>query len=84
MPLDVEYLATLSEDARVVLPDVHDRFIAQWLAQTWSDQAAEHRGHGMASPARDRRPLTPSRAPPSARRSAADSATNWSVSLLAF
>jgi hypothetical protein len=46
VPLDVDYLASLSEDARIVLPQVHDRDAARVLSESWSDQAAAHRGHG--------------------------------------
>jgi two-component system sensor histidine kinase BaeS len=47
-PLDVDYLASLSEDARAVLPEVYgmDRDKAAYLASIWSDRAAEHRAGG--------------------------------------
>ena len=50
-PLDVEYLATLSEDARAVLPEVAamDRQAAGELEQAWSAQASAHRRHGWRS-----------------------------------
>jgi len=46
--LDVGYLATLSEDARSVLPEVAalDRDAAATLAETWGHQAQVHRGLG--------------------------------------
>ena len=47
-PLDLEYLASLSEDARVVLPEVYgmDRDQAAYLGTIWADRAAEHRAGG--------------------------------------
>ncbi len=50
-PLDAEYLATLSEDARAVLPEVAalDGQAAGELEQAWSGQASEHRRHGWRS-----------------------------------
>ncbi len=50
-PLDTEYLASLSEDAREVLPEVAamDRQAADVLEQTWSAWASMHRGHGWRS-----------------------------------
>lgn len=49
--LDTEYLASLSEDARAVLPEVAamDRQAAQELEQAWSVQASAHRRHGWRS-----------------------------------
>jgi hypothetical protein len=49
--LDTEYLATLSEDARAVLPEVAsmDRQAAEELEQAWSAEAARHRRHGWRS-----------------------------------
>ena len=50
-PLDTEYLASLSEDARGVLPQVAalDRDAADWLEGAWSVQASAHRRHGWRS-----------------------------------
>jgi hypothetical protein len=50
-PLDTEYLASLSEDARGVLPEVAelDRQAADTLEQTWSAWASMHRRHGWRS-----------------------------------
>ena len=47
-PLDTEYLASLSEDARAVLPEVAllDRSAADALEQAWSEQASVHRHRG--------------------------------------
>jgi hypothetical protein len=50
-PLDTEYLATLSEDARGVLPEVAsmDRQAAEVLEQAWSAEASAHSRHGWRS-----------------------------------
>lgn len=50
-PLDIDYLATLSEDARAVLPEVAamDRQAAGELEQAWSAEASAHRRHGWRS-----------------------------------
>jgi hypothetical protein len=50
-PLDTEYLASLSEDARGVLPEVAalDREAAAALEQTWSAWASMHGRHGWRS-----------------------------------
>jgi hypothetical protein len=50
-PMDVEYLASLSEDARGVLPDVAvlDRDTAGYLESRWSEQKADHAAHGWRS-----------------------------------
>jgi hypothetical protein len=50
-PLDTEYLATLSEDARAVLPEVAamDRLAAEELERAWSTEASAHRRHGWRS-----------------------------------
>jgi hypothetical protein len=47
-PLDVGYLADLSEDARGVLPEVRgiDPDAARELERAWSDSAAAHHAHG--------------------------------------
>jgi hypothetical protein len=47
-PLDLDYLASLSEDARGVLPEVYgmDRDQAAYLATIWADRAAEHLAGG--------------------------------------
>ncbi len=47
-PLDLDYLAALSEDARGVLPEVYgmDRDQAAYLGAIWADRAAEHRAGG--------------------------------------
>ena len=47
-PLDLDYLASLSEDARGVLPEVYgmDRDQAAYLGAIWADRAAEHRAGG--------------------------------------
>jgi hypothetical protein len=47
-PLDLDYLASLSEDARGVLPEVYgmDRDQAAYLGAIWADRAAEHRAVG--------------------------------------
>ncbi|HTQ48419.1 MAG TPA: DUF4173 domain-containing protein [Polyangiaceae bacterium] len=47
-PLDLDYLASLSEDARGVLPEVYgmDRDQATYLGAVWADRAAEHRAAG--------------------------------------
>jgi hypothetical protein len=47
-PLDLDYLASLSEDARGVLPEVYgmDRDQATYLGAVWADRAAEHRAGG--------------------------------------
>ncbi len=50
-PLDTEYLASLSEDAREVLPEVAamDRQAAEVLEQTWGAWTSMHRRHGWRS-----------------------------------
>ncbi len=47
-PLDLDYLASLSEDARGVLPEIYgmDRDQAAYLGALWADRAAEHRALG--------------------------------------
>lgn len=47
-PLDLDYLASLSEDARGVLPEIYriDRYEAAYLGGVWADRAAEHRAGG--------------------------------------
>jgi hypothetical protein len=47
-PLDVGYLAGLSEDARGVLPDLNavDLDAAEYLGQAWDASAAAHRKNG--------------------------------------
>jgi hypothetical protein len=46
--LDLDYLASLSEDARGVLPEVYgmDRDQATYLGAIWADRAADHRAGG--------------------------------------
>jgi hypothetical protein len=50
-PLDTEYLASLSEDAREVLPEVAamDARAAEVLGQTWGASASMHGRHGWRS-----------------------------------
>jgi len=50
-PLDTDYLASLSEDAAGVLPEVAaiDRDTAEYLRSSWQDQRAEHTQHGWRS-----------------------------------
>jgi len=47
-PLDLDYLASLSEDARGVLPEVYgmDHDQAAYLGAIWADRAAEHSAGG--------------------------------------
>jgi Domain of unknown function (DUF4173) len=49
--LDTDYLASLSEDAAGVLPEVAaiDRDTAEYLRSSWRDQRAEHTEHGWRS-----------------------------------
>lgn len=49
--LDLEYLASLSEDARGVLPELYgmDHDQAAYLGGVWADRAAEHRAGGWRS-----------------------------------
>jgi two-component system, OmpR family, sensor histidine kinase BaeS len=49
--LDTDYLASLSEDAAGVLPEVAaiDRDTAEYLRSSWQDQRAEHTQHGWRS-----------------------------------
>ena len=50
-PLDVAYLAELSEDARAVLPELSaiDADASQYLAGAWHESTAAHRAHGWRS-----------------------------------